>query len=174
MDPAVRAANAGKHVVVEKPMEITLKRCDAILAACKKNGVQLCPIFPSRFSPANRALKDAIEDGRFGKLTLGENIGDLGGLQVAYQAWRLAVGDTDPEPVDGIPANQRLFFGWAQTWRTILRPQAQKERLATDPHSPDEIRCNQTVRNINEFHDAFGTTPGDALWLEPSERVRIW
>lgn len=109
-----------------------------------------------------------------GKLTLGENIGDLGGLQVAYQAWRLAVGDTDPEPVDGIPANQRLFFGWAQTWRTILRPQAQKERLATDPHSPDEIRCNQTVRNINEFHDAFGTTPGDALWLEPSERVRIW
>ena len=100
--------------------------------------------------------------------------GDLGGLQVAYQAWRLAVGDTDPEPVDGIPANQRLFFGWAQTWRTILRPQAQKERLATDPHSPDEIRCNQTVRNINEFHDAFGTTPGDALWLEPSERVRIW
>jgi putative endopeptidase len=52
---------------------------------------------------------------------------------VAYQAWRLAVGDTDPEPVDGIPANQRLFFGWAQTWRTILRPQAQKERLATDP-----------------------------------------
>lgn len=68
-----------------------------------------------------------------GKLTLGENIGDLGGLQVAYQAWRLAVGDTDPEPVDGIPANQRLFFGWAQTWRTILRPQAQKERLATDP-----------------------------------------
>jgi len=72
MDPAVKAANAGKHVVVEKPMEITLKRCDAILNACKKNGVQLCPIFPSRFSPANIALKDAIEDGRFGKLTLGD------------------------------------------------------------------------------------------------------
>lgn len=72
MDPAVQAANAGKHVVVEKPMEITLKRCDAILNACKKNGVQLCPIFPSRFSPANLALKDAIEDGRFGKLTLGD------------------------------------------------------------------------------------------------------
>lgn len=72
MDPAVKAANAGKHVVVEKPMEITLKRCDAILDACTKNGVQLCPIFPSRFSPANLALKDAIEDGRFGKLTLGD------------------------------------------------------------------------------------------------------
>jgi predicted dehydrogenase len=72
MDPAVQAANAGKHVVVEKPMEITLKRCDAILNACKKNGVQLCPIFPSRFSPANLAVKDAVEAGRFGKLTLGD------------------------------------------------------------------------------------------------------
>jgi UDP-N-acetyl-2-amino-2-deoxyglucuronate dehydrogenase len=71
-DPAVLAANAGKHVVVEKPMEITLKRCDAILQACAKNGVKLCPIFPSRFSPANLALKDAVEDGRFGKLTLGD------------------------------------------------------------------------------------------------------
>jgi len=72
MDPAVKAANAGKHVVVEKPMEITLARCDAILNACKKNGVQLCPIFPSRFSPANLALKEAVDDGRFGKLTLGD------------------------------------------------------------------------------------------------------
>lgn len=73
LDPAVKAANAGKHVVVEKPMEITLARCDAILNACKKNGVQLCPIFPSRFSPANIALKTAIEEGRFGKLTLGDS-----------------------------------------------------------------------------------------------------
>ncbi len=72
MDPAVKAANAGKHVVVEKPMEITLARCDAILNACKKNKVQLCPIFPSRFSPANIAVKDAIDEGRFGKLTLGD------------------------------------------------------------------------------------------------------
>lgn len=72
MEPAVKAAKAGKHVVVEKPMEITLKRCDAILDACAKNGVLLCPIFPSRFSPANIALKDAIDDGRFGRLTLGD------------------------------------------------------------------------------------------------------
>jgi UDP-N-acetyl-2-amino-2-deoxyglucuronate dehydrogenase len=71
-NPAIQAANAGRHVVVEKPMEITLKRCDAILQACEKNRVQLCPIFPSRFSPANRALKDAIEEGRFGRLTLGD------------------------------------------------------------------------------------------------------
>ena len=71
-DPAVAAADAGKHVVVEKPLEITLKRCDAIINACRKNKVKLCTIFPSRFSPANRALTAAIRSGRFGKLTLGD------------------------------------------------------------------------------------------------------
>lgn len=71
-DPAVAAANAGKHVVVEKPLEITLKRCDAIINACRKNNVKLCTILPSRFSPANRELKKAIDAGRFGKLTLGD------------------------------------------------------------------------------------------------------
>lgn len=72
LEPAVKAAKAGKHVVVEKPMEITLKRCDAILEACRQNNVLLCPIFPSRFSPANIALKQAIDEGRFGRLTLGD------------------------------------------------------------------------------------------------------
>jgi len=72
LEPAVQAAKAGKHIVIEKPMEITLKRCDAILEACKTNNVQLCPIFPSRFSPANLALKQAIDEGRFGRLTLGD------------------------------------------------------------------------------------------------------
>lgn len=109
-----------------------------------------------------------------GELTLGENIGDLGGLQVAYAAWRIAVGEQEPPAVDGIPAAQRVFYGWAQCWRAIMRPQAMRERLATDPHSPDEIRCNQTVRNIDAFHQAFATQPGDAMWLAPSERVRIW
>jgi predicted dehydrogenase len=71
-DPAVAAARAGKHVVVEKPLEITLRRCDAIIEACRKNRVKLCTIFPSRFSPANQAIKAAIEKGRFGKLTLGD------------------------------------------------------------------------------------------------------
>jgi UDP-N-acetyl-2-amino-2-deoxyglucuronate dehydrogenase len=72
LEPAVAAARAGKHVVVEKPLEITTERCDAIIAACEQNGVQLCTIFPSRFHDANRALKDAVEAGRFGRLTLGE------------------------------------------------------------------------------------------------------
>src|SRR2546421_4661332 len=72
MDPAVAAANAGKHVVVEKPLEITVERCDRIIDACDKNRVKLCTIFPSRFTDANRALKDAVDAGRFGRLTLGE------------------------------------------------------------------------------------------------------
>ncbi len=72
LDPAVAAARAGKHVVVEKPLEITLPRCDAIIAACQEHEVRLCTIFPSRFSPANVALKDAIDSGRFGRLTLGD------------------------------------------------------------------------------------------------------
>jgi predicted dehydrogenase len=72
MEPAVAAAKAGKHVVVEKPLEITLERCDAIIDACRRNGVQLCTIFPSRFADANQTLKKAVEDGRFGRITLGE------------------------------------------------------------------------------------------------------
>jgi predicted dehydrogenase len=72
LEPAVAAAQAGKHVVVEKPLEITLERCDRIIDACDRNGVQLCTIFPSRFGDANRALKQAVDAGRFGRLTLGE------------------------------------------------------------------------------------------------------
>lgn len=73
LEPAIAAARAGKHVVVEKPLEITLERCDAIINACAENGVKLCTIFPSRFSPANIALKEAIDSGRFGRLTLGDS-----------------------------------------------------------------------------------------------------
>ncbi len=73
LDPAIAAAKAGKHVVVEKPLEITLSRCDQIIEACQTNGVKLCTIFPSRFSPANIALKEAIDAGRFGRLTLGDS-----------------------------------------------------------------------------------------------------
>src|SRR5438105_13042471 len=72
LEPAVAAAAAGKHVVVEKPLEITLARCDKLIAACRRHAVKLCTIFPSRFSPANQVLKAAIDEGRFGRLTLGD------------------------------------------------------------------------------------------------------
>ncbi|MBA4031564.1 MAG: oxidoreductase [Planctomyces sp.] len=90
VEPAVAAAKAKKHVVVEKPLEITLKRCDAIIDACRENGVQLCAIFPSRFSPANIALKQAIEEGRFGRLTLGDTYVKWWRSQEYYDsgAWR--------------------------------------------------------------------------------------
>ena len=109
-----------------------------------------------------------------GKLTVGENIGDLGGLDIAYEAWLLAGGDPDGEPIDGLTPAQRFFVGWAQAWRGKRRPEAMKVLLATDPHSPNEFRCNQIVRNLEPFYTAFGVSEGDALWLAPEERVAIW
>ncbi|HMR49833.1 MAG TPA: M13-type metalloendopeptidase [Arachnia sp.] len=109
-----------------------------------------------------------------GELTLGENIGDLGGLGIAYDAWLLAGGDPDGEPVDGLTPAQRFFHGWAQAWRSQRRPESTKMLLAVDPHSPAEFRCNQIVRNLDAFHAAFGTQAGDALWLPSEERISIW
>jgi putative endopeptidase len=109
-----------------------------------------------------------------GELTIGENIGDLGGLAIAYDAWQLAIGDVEPELVDDIPATQRFFMSWARAWQTKRRDEALQQQVATDPHSPEEFRCNQVVRNLAPFYEAFGVTEHDASWLEPSERVKIW
>ncbi|MEE1622078.1 M13 family metallopeptidase [Zafaria sp. J156] len=112
-----------------------------------------------------------------GKLTLGENIGDLGGLGIAYKAYRLdlaARGLGEDEVVDGLSGDQRFFYSWAECWRTLTRPETMVTRITTDPHSPGEFRCNQVPRNMDAFHEAFGTRPGDGMWLEPGERVVIW
>jgi putative endopeptidase len=109
-----------------------------------------------------------------GELTVGENIGDLGGLGIAHDAWLLAGGDPDGEEIDGYTPAQRLFLGWAQAWRGKRRPESAKMLLAVDPHSPSEFRCNQIVRNLGAFYDAFGVTRDDALWLAPEDRVTIW
>jgi putative endopeptidase len=111
-----------------------------------------------------------------GALTIGENIGDLGGLAIALKAYELALGGpVDDAPViDGLTAAQRVFLGWAQAWRSKARDEEAIRRLATDPHSPDEFRCNGVVRNLDAFHEAFGVEPGDALYLAPEERVSIW
>ena len=108
-----------------------------------------------------------------GELTIGENIGDLGGLGIAIKAWRLAGGDQAAD-IDGYTGLQRLFLSWGTIWRTKLRDEATLQRLATDPHSPPEFRCNQIVRNVDDFYVAFGVGPSDALWLDPAERVTIW
>ena len=71
-------------------------------------------------------------------------------------------------------ADQKFFAAWAQCWRQLTRPETMKTRLATDPHSPNEFRCNQIVKNLDAFHVAYGTAKGDGLWLEPEHRVTIW
>lgn len=112
-----------------------------------------------------------------GKLTLGENIGDLGGLGIAYKAYQLdlaARGLSEDELIDGLSGDQRFFHSWAECWRSLTRPETMVTRITTDPHSPGEFRCNQVVRNMDAFHRAFGTQPGDGMWLDPAERVEIW
>ncbi|MCL1870292.1 MAG: M13 family metallopeptidase [Promicromonosporaceae bacterium] len=111
-----------------------------------------------------------------GSLTIGENIGDLGGLSIAITAYRLALGGSlDAAPVvDGLTGLERVFLGWAQVWQSKGRDEEVVRRIATDPHSPNEFRCNGVVRNVDEFHDTYGVKDGDALWLAPEDRVRIW
>ncbi|HNR23600.1 MAG TPA: M13-type metalloendopeptidase [Steroidobacteraceae bacterium] len=109
-----------------------------------------------------------------GRLTLGENIGDLSGLAVAYRAYLRAL-DGKPAPViDGFSGEQRFFLGWAQGWRTKYRDENLRMRLLTDLHSPARWRVNGVVVNIDEFHDAFGVDVGDGMYLAPEERVKIW
>lgn len=109
-----------------------------------------------------------------GALTIGENIGDLGGLGIAIKAYQLhAERAGDPE-IDGYTGLQRLFLSWGQIWQQKGRDAETIRLLTIDPHSPNEFRCNQIVRNIDAFYDAFGVTESDALWLDTDQRVTIW
>ena len=109
-----------------------------------------------------------------GALTIGENIGDLGGLTIAHKAYKIALGGKPAPTLDGLTGEQRLFIGWAQVWRSKAREAEAIRRLAVDPHSPTEFRCNGVVRNMPEFYEAFGVKEGDKLYLPPDKRVRIW
>ena len=115
-----------------------------------------------------------------GALTIGENIGDLGGLGIALKAYSLALADAgipsvDEAPViDGLTGLQRFFYSWARIWRSKSRPDYAELLLTVDPHSPAEFRCNGIVRNVDAFYKAFAVDSDDALWLSPNERVSIW
>ncbi|QEH34349.1 Neutral endopeptidase [Aquisphaera giovannonii] len=109
-----------------------------------------------------------------GALTIGENIGDLGGLSIAHQAYRKSLKGEEAPVIDGLTGDQRFFTGWAQIWRAKFRDAELARRLATDPHSPAEFRCNGVLRNLPEFYAAFGVKEGDKLWLAPERRVKIW
>ncbi len=109
-----------------------------------------------------------------GALTVGENIGDLGGLTIAIKAYAIALGSTEAPELDGFTGLQRVLFGWAQVWRAATRDAEAIRRLALDPHSPPDLRCNAVVTNLDAFHQAFDVAESDALYTPPAQRVRIW
>ena len=109
-----------------------------------------------------------------GRLTLGENIGDLAGLTIAYKAYLISLGDKEPEVLDGMTGQQRFFASWAAGWRQVIRQEEAIRRVATDPHSPNEFRTNAIAKNLDAFHDAFDVTAEDGMWMPAGERVSIW
>jgi len=109
-----------------------------------------------------------------GKLTLGENIGDLGGVAIAHAAYRRSLGNAPAPVLDGTTGDQRFFLGWAQVWAAKQRDEVLLRALKSNPHSPPAYRVNGVVRNLDAWYDAFGVKQGDALFLPPAARVRIW
>ena len=109
-----------------------------------------------------------------GALTIGENIGDLGGLGIAWKAYQVSLRGEEAPVIDGLTGAQRFLISWARAWKEKIRDEEVIRKLAIDPHSPNEFRCNQIVRNLDEFYDAFDVGASDELWLEPAARVRIW
>ncbi len=109
-----------------------------------------------------------------GRLTLGENIGDVGGLSLAYRAYRMSLNGQEAPVIDGLTGDQRFFLSWAQVWRSSSREAAMRQQMLTDPHSPEYFRVNGVVRNNDAWYKAFNVTPDDELYLPPEERVHIW
>jgi putative endopeptidase len=107
-------------------------------------------------------------------LTMGENIADLGGVLLALDAYRASLNGKPAPVLDGYTGEQRVFLGWAQVWRAKARPDALKQQVASDPHSPARFRVDGPVRNIDAWYDAWGVKPGDKLYLKPEDRAHIW
>jgi len=109
-----------------------------------------------------------------GEFTLGENIGDLGGITIGLLAYQMSLNGEEAPVIDGFTGAQRVFLGFAQVWRGKYREEALRQQIATDPHSPIVYRANGSVRNVPEFYEAFEISEDDALYLAPEERVKIW
>ena len=109
-----------------------------------------------------------------GEFTLGENIGDLGGISIGLLAYKMSLEGKEPPVIDGFTGIQRVFLGYGQVWRNKYRDEALRQQIMTDPHSPSKYRANGAVRNVPEFYEAFDVAEGDALYLPPEERVKIW
>ena len=109
-----------------------------------------------------------------GALTLGENIADLTGLVIAHEAYKLSLKGAPPPVIDNLPADQRFYMGWAQSWKAKEREESLRQQVLTNVHSPEMYRANGPVRNIPEFYAAFGVKEGDKMFLAPERRVKIW
>jgi endothelin-converting enzyme/putative endopeptidase len=109
-----------------------------------------------------------------GEFTSGENIGDLGGLGIAYKAYRISLNGEEAPVIDGLTGDQRFFLGWAQVWRAKARDEEAKRLLTIDPHSPPKFRANGAAVNVDAFYEAFDVQEGDGMYLQPEERVKIW
>jgi putative endopeptidase len=108
------------------------------------------------------------------RLTMGENIGDLGGILLAYDAYELSLNGKPAPVLDGFTGEQRVFLGWGQVWRTMMRDDALRQYLQTNSHSPGGVRAFAPLRNVDAWYEAFGVKESDANYLKPEERVRIW
>ena len=109
-----------------------------------------------------------------GALTVGENIGDLGGLAIGYLAYKLSLKGEEAPIIDDLTGDQRFFIAHAMGWREKMRPETRRVRITVDPHSPEEFRCNQIISNLDTFYEAFDVKKGDAMWLDRESRVSIW
>ena len=109
-----------------------------------------------------------------GKLTLGENIADLSGLQIAFKAWKLSLAGKPAPVIDGLTGEQRFCYAFSQAWRSKTRDARTLQLVVIDPHSPAQFRADGTAINSDAFHEAFGTKPGDRMWKAPADRLRLW
>jgi putative endopeptidase len=109
-----------------------------------------------------------------GRATMGENIGDLGGVLIALDAYHASLKGQPAKEIDGFTGDQRFFLGWGQVWRTLSRPEALRQQLVSDSHSPGQIRSDAPLRNIDAWYETWGIKPGDKQYIAPDERVRIW
>jgi predicted metalloendopeptidase len=109
-----------------------------------------------------------------GSLTLGENIADLGGLTMAYYAYKKSLNGKPSKKIEGLSGEQRFFLAWAQGWKIKMRPEALKQMIATNPHSPGNFRANGPLSNMPEFYEAFNVKEGDKMFRKKEERVEIW
>jgi putative endopeptidase len=108
------------------------------------------------------------------RASMGENIGDLGGILLGLEAYHMSLGGKTAPVLDGFTGDQRVFLGWGQVWRSLFRNEALRQQLVGDPHSPGTIRAFAPLRNVDAWYEAFGIKPGDKLWIAPQDRVRIW